>query len=234
MSDGPKLRRRLLPFEKNFTQIKNEWMRDERLSYRARGLLAMLFTHDDGFSVTLKAITSAGPQVLGEGLAGMRGAVNELEAHGYLRRHPISRGGRFVGDDWELCDPTGVHDATLFGLVDKSTSTASSERTRPRTASSERTRTASSERTPIRTLSRTDRAAPLGARPSSDSTIDDLWRTCPAPHSEGLHDFDAIAGWCLRCGQVRDDGSVRDHNGVSLRVGHGSTTSKEDGHEVAS
>lgn len=224
----PKLRRRLLPFERNFTQIPNSWMRDGRVSYKARGLLAMLMTHDDGFSVTLRSAVAAGPQIHGEGIAGLRDAVNELEALGYLRRHPITRRGRFIGDDWEICDPSGVNDATLFGLVDNSPVTASSSSTRAGTASSSSTRyRVRPEHAHKNTKAKNIRATPPGGSPSKSLGLDDLLTTCPDA-STRAHDFDTPSGWCRWCGRVRDDGAVRDRNGEPLRPGGEPTPASDD------
>jgi hypothetical protein len=229
----PKLRRRLLPFERNFTQIPNSWMRDGRLSYKTRGLLAMLMTHDDGFSVTLRSVTEASPKVRGEGLDGMRDAVNELEAHGYLRRHPITRRGRFLGDDWEICDPSGVNDATLFGLVDNSPIPASARATRAGTASARATRYRVGQGNAHKnTLVKNTRATPPGGSPSSSLGLDDLLTTCPDA-STRAHDFDTPSGWCRWCGRVRDDGAVRDRNGEPLRPG-GEPKAAEDAPRAAS
>lgn len=111
-------------FERDFTQLPNTWLRDERLSYRARGLLAMLMSHEAGYRITLKAISAASPR---EGIDAMREAVRELEAVGYLRRHAHKSIGRYEGDDWELCDPHNPGDNPGEALW----TTASDDPTRP-------------------------------------------------------------------------------------------------------
>lgn len=96
------IRRTLMKFETEFTQVPNAWLRDERLSRRARGLLAELMTHRVGWRVSIASLQKAGP----EGRDALRAAVSELVAVGYLR---LSQGrgerGRFNEIEYELCDP---------------------------------------------------------------------------------------------------------------------------------
>lgn len=68
-------------FDDHFTQIPNAWVRDQRLSFKARGLLAELMSHRSGWSVSLKALSQGK-----DGRDAVRGAVNELIALGYLTR----------------------------------------------------------------------------------------------------------------------------------------------------
>jgi hypothetical protein len=78
-------------------------MRDERISFRARGVLALLMTHKIGFKVTLALLATTSPT---EGVDALRTAANELETAGYLTRTTLqSRGGKFDGTTWELKDP---------------------------------------------------------------------------------------------------------------------------------
>lgn len=82
--------------------VSNEAMRDARLSIRARGLLAVLCSHADGFEVSVRML-----QTRTEKRDAVLTAVRELEAHGYLIRDPDKRGagGRFTPGDWHVVDP---------------------------------------------------------------------------------------------------------------------------------
>lgn len=113
MSDG-KLIRRLLPFERNFTQLPNAWIRDSRLSLKARGLLALLMSHNDGWSVTVKALAA---DSRADGEHAIATARDELVEHGYLIRRPRRGTGRFTAEDWELVDPSGLSDPALIGYM---------------------------------------------------------------------------------------------------------------------
>lgn len=135
----PRLIRRRLRYERGFVQLPNGWLRDNKLSFKARGLLAMLMTHEDGWKVTLKAIAADNP----EGIDSLRSAVQELEEANYLKRHPINIGGRFHGDHWEIQDPADDGTIPLF--------TALENPTRKATALDNPMRTALENPTPIRT-----------------------------------------------------------------------------------
>jgi len=119
-------------WERDFTQLSNRWLRDERISYRARGILGALFSHTTEYRVTLKKLSAASK---GEGIDAVRTAVNELESAGYLVRIPRNRRGQFTGDEWTLVDP--------FEL------TALDDPTRTATALDDPTRTALDDPTPI-------------------------------------------------------------------------------------
>lgn len=97
-----------LQFENHYVQIPNAWLRDQRLSRRARGLLAEIMTHDVGWHLTTETLTEAGP----EGRDAIRGAIIELEAAGYLTRVTRREGTKFAGVDYVLSDP--------FAEVDRS------------------------------------------------------------------------------------------------------------------
>jgi hypothetical protein len=99
--------RTLMPFEADYVQIPNAWLRDEKLSRRARGLLAELMTHRAGWHITIASLQSKGP----EGRDAIRSAIAELIARNYLTvRQQQGTGGRFGEAEYELCDPasTGV------------------------------------------------------------------------------------------------------------------------------
>jgi hypothetical protein len=97
------LHRERMQFERDFTQLPNQWMRDKRLSFGARGLLAHLMTHDVGYQISLAGLAGA---TWKEGRDGIRTLVAELERAGYLHR-PRSRRqkGQFSGYAWILQDP---------------------------------------------------------------------------------------------------------------------------------
>lgn len=93
----------------NFTILANSQIRDEALTWGARGLLAWMNSHREGFEITEDEIIAAGPS----GRDGVRSMIRELEQAGYLRRErtPIVTGGSSV--DYVLTDPRGTENPSL-------------------------------------------------------------------------------------------------------------------------
>jgi hypothetical protein len=88
--------------ESGFTIIPDAAVRDPRLSYLARGVLAEILSRPDDWATTADAIWRRARSErgkAGEGRGVVRGAFAELEAAGYLHRARRRRGrGRFITD----------------------------------------------------------------------------------------------------------------------------------------
>lgn len=87
-------------FEKDFTVVPNAWARDERLSLKARGLLALLMSHAEGWESSVDSLTGDR-----DGPSAVKSGLRELENAGYLRRVRVNaEAGKF---SWraELFDP---------------------------------------------------------------------------------------------------------------------------------
>jgi hypothetical protein len=88
--------------EANFTILPNATLRDDRLSYTARGVLAELLSRPDGWETNADKLAERARRHRGtkngEGRRALRGAFAELEAAGYLhrQRERIQEGGRFL------------------------------------------------------------------------------------------------------------------------------------------
>lgn len=91
-------------FDDHFTQIPNEWLRDSRLTFKARGLLAMLLSHSEGWSLSTSAIAEQNQ----EGKDAIRSAIAELQQFGYLDRSQVNDNGRFGEAVWVTQDPTAT------------------------------------------------------------------------------------------------------------------------------
>jgi hypothetical protein len=88
-------------FENFYTQLPNDWLRDQRLSFKARGLMAYLMSNTEGWSLTVHQIAKKSI----EGKDSIRSAIVELELLGYLRREQSNDNGRFGEVTWTTSDP---------------------------------------------------------------------------------------------------------------------------------
>jgi hypothetical protein len=80
MKTQPGIFRGKLEFENQFTQIHNAWVRDPNLSYKAKGLLTYLLSHEVGYTITIGQIIRES----GDGKQSVRSALEELIKAGYL------------------------------------------------------------------------------------------------------------------------------------------------------
>ncbi len=104
--------------EKNYCEIRNETIRDKRLSYRARGVLVRLLSNADGYKMTSVDLAGGGK----EGRGAVLTALRELRRAGYLRViRDRDRGGRWRTEtyvfDVPQQDHTGVQKSD-FGFPD--------------------------------------------------------------------------------------------------------------------
>ena len=97
------IHRGALSFEQGFTRIPNRWLRDNRLGFRAKGLLAYLLSHEVGYVITLGQIE----RETSDGRHAIRSAIDELESAGYLitKRTHDERGWN-AGLAWFLQAPS--------------------------------------------------------------------------------------------------------------------------------
>ena len=91
-------------FDDHFTQIPNDWLRDNRLSFKARGILAMIMSHREGWSLSINSIAAQNQ----EGKDAIRSAIQELEETGYLYRTQINHFGKFGEAIWVTQDPADL------------------------------------------------------------------------------------------------------------------------------
>jgi hypothetical protein len=76
----PGIFRGKLEFENQFTQIHNAWIRDSSITYKAKGLLTYLLSHEVGYTITIGQIIRES----GDGKQSVRSAIEELIKAGYL------------------------------------------------------------------------------------------------------------------------------------------------------
>lgn len=124
----------------NFTILPNELIRDDRLTYCARGVLAELLTRPSGWETNADALSDRARRhrgdVVGEGRRGLRSAFAELEAAGYMvRRKEKGSKGRFVTvlevydapQDRRTAGGTSVDGTSASGTSVSGTSSGSSD-----------------------------------------------------------------------------------------------------------
>lgn len=91
-----------LSFEQGFTRIPNEWLRDNRISMKGKGLLAYLLSHEVGYTITLGQIE----RETADGRHAIRSAMDELISAGYLaKQRTHDERGWNAGLAWFLQDP---------------------------------------------------------------------------------------------------------------------------------
>jgi hypothetical protein len=91
-------------FDDHFTQIPNDWVRDERLSLEARGLLAQIMSHRPGWNLSIKSLAARNSI----GRDKVKRIMDELLTHGYLKRSETqshNERGHLAGYDYTTCDP---------------------------------------------------------------------------------------------------------------------------------
>jgi hypothetical protein len=94
--------RKPVGFEGHFTQIPNSWARDERLGYRAKGILLLLMSHQNGWKISLEHLANDGP----DGITAVRTAIAQLQESGYLTRNTIRNDKQQIeASEWILQDP---------------------------------------------------------------------------------------------------------------------------------
>lgn len=86
----------------SFTIIDNNWLRDPRLSWKAKGLLAYIASHAAGHTLRTEQIQAEGA----DSRDAIRSGLRELEEAGYLTRvQQRGEGGRIVSTDFILGEP---------------------------------------------------------------------------------------------------------------------------------
>lgn len=71
----------------HFTTIRNDVLRDERLSYRARGVLVSILSRPDNWRISRDRLAREGK----EGRDAVNTALNELTEFGYIKRQKTQR-----------------------------------------------------------------------------------------------------------------------------------------------
>lgn len=82
-----------------FVQIDNRALRDKRLSWKAKGVLAYLLSNATSWEVFLSDLVNQST----DGMAAVRSALEELKQHGYADCvQPVGEDGKFEKTQWTI------------------------------------------------------------------------------------------------------------------------------------
>lgn len=102
---------------RNFSIIGNDIIEDQRLSFKARGLLIYMLSKPDDWKFYSSELVKHSDK---DGREAINNAIKEIEAVGYLRRKQVrSEHGKFGSTDWELLDTPAIPPQTGFPYTDK-------------------------------------------------------------------------------------------------------------------
>lgn len=188
MSAAPSIiRRKLLDFERAYTTIPNTWLRDARLSYKARGLLGALLSHADGFEISIASLAEGSDK---EGREAIMSGLAELRGHGYLRLDKSRDARGKYRTEYVLTEPT----QPLALAVDNSAPARSANPTRTQTRSANPTATRSANPTSIEKTNREIRATRVS---QTEAPVDNAQPLCPS--TDQPHRFNRSLGYCADC-----------------------------------
>ncbi|MFR0771003.1 MAG: helix-turn-helix domain-containing protein [Limosilactobacillus pontis] len=87
--------------DENYTNVSNQVVRDDRLSWKARGIFVYMWSQADNWNFYVSELAKHAT----DGEASLQSGLKELEQLGYLiRRHRQSKSGVFDGMEWVLTD----------------------------------------------------------------------------------------------------------------------------------
>lgn len=96
--------------EQHFSIVSNDVLNDERLSFKARGLLVYMLSMKDDWKFYVKELAKHSQK---DGRDSIQSALRELEAAGYLQRiQARQENGRFGEQDWLLTDTPALSPQT--------------------------------------------------------------------------------------------------------------------------
>lgn len=75
----------LIKVKNSWTQVPNTWLKDNSLSLKAKGLLAVMQSLPDDWNYSISGLA----QIMKEGADAIRSTIHELECSGYLTRTQI-------------------------------------------------------------------------------------------------------------------------------------------------
>ena len=113
----PRLRKH---YDKDYTVIPNNVIRDTRLSYKARGIFLYLWHLPQDYDISLADIQRHSEH---DGQLAVRTGVRELETCGYLHFARIRMQGKFVDTEWTMNDRPSLENSKTVTLTLESQNT---------------------------------------------------------------------------------------------------------------
>ncbi|MDW8515083.1 conserved phage C-terminal domain-containing protein [Priestia flexa] len=93
---------------KNYVVMNRTALNDERLSWKAKGIIAYMLSMPDDWTFYIEELVKHST----DGEASFRSGFKELKTHGYVKRYPLREGNRITG--WE----TVVHEVPQDDSLD--------------------------------------------------------------------------------------------------------------------
>ena len=89
--------------ELNFTQVSNSFLRDNNISFKAKGLFCYMFSMNENWNFTLQSIATQQK----DGLDSVKSAMDELKQYGYVsyEKHSNGTGTYFLNDEPNVENP---------------------------------------------------------------------------------------------------------------------------------
>lgn len=101
-----------------YTITDNQIIKDERLSWKARGIFQYLWAMPDDWNFYVDEVAKHSK----DGIKALKSGLSELEKYGYLKRIRIrDKKGLFSEMSWKLSDTGNLSISTIFGPTDNGT-----------------------------------------------------------------------------------------------------------------
>ena len=103
--------------KERFSIVDNKVIEDERLSFKARGLLIYMLSKPDDWKFYTEELAKRSNK---DGISAIKTALNEIEDAGYLtRKQGHKKNGKFTSQDWILTDTSTNSPQVEKPLADK-------------------------------------------------------------------------------------------------------------------
>ena len=103
--------------KERFSIVDNKVIEDERLSFKARGLLIYMLSKPDDWKFYTEELAKRSNK---DGISAIKTALNEIEDTGYLtRKQGHKKNGQFTSQDWILTDTSTNSPQVEKPLADK-------------------------------------------------------------------------------------------------------------------